>query len=94
MKCAVLFPTYDRAREPIRKSLIRFDLERRADAERANQRAREAGSAASTRVFENKAQTFLQFGAAAVSPCLSFASLLIFRNNLSSQENVTLPCQL
>lgn len=30
-------PTYDRAHEPIRKSLIRLDLSAGADAERANE---------------------------------------------------------
>ena len=51
------------------------------------------GQAASRVRFRRKAPQ-ISAVAAAVSPCLSFASLLIFGNNLSSQENVTLPCQL
>lgn len=35
--------TYERAHELIRQSLIRFDLERRTDAERANQKAKVTG---------------------------------------------------
>lgn len=82
---------YDRAHEPIRKSLIRFHLVLEADVERANQKARVAGNPSSPRLacLRKGSNIF-----SAESPCLSFPSLLIFQNNLSSQENVTLPCQL
>lgn len=77
------------AHEPIRKSLIRFSLcaENRCEASQSKGRTNK-------KWYGFRKAEFLQFGAA-VSPCLSFASLLIFFwNNLSSQENVTLPCRL
>lgn len=89
--CRFCSNIWSRAHEPIRKSLIRFSLcaENRCEASQSK------GGTDRKWCGFRKAE-FLQFGAA-VSPCLSFASLLIFfffGNNLSSQENVTLPCRL
>lgn len=83
-------PAYDRSHEPISRSLIRFYLVSKADVEQTTL----AGNPASPHVVRLRRGSNVSAADAAVSPCLSFDSLLIFQNNLSSQENVTLPCQL
>lgn len=70
--CRFCSNIWSRAHEPIRKSLIRFSLcaENRCEASQSK------GGTDRKWCGFRKAE-FLQFGAA-VSPCLSFASLLIF----------------
>lgn len=79
------------------ESLIRFDSGR--THKQANQEAGVAGHAPGTCMFSGiKLKYFRSRCRSVTLPpfffVFFFASLLIFQNNLSSQENVTLPCQL